>query len=422
MVMPEGAPRSGQEGWSGQRADSENETRFTGEEAFGQQRSAADDDGVMPDMILDAGAEIFGQPEEGANAHRIAGQAQVEAARRHATSLSIQARADAEQLLSRARSHAESLSIQAHADAEELLSRAHVQAELLRVHAEAARAEAECLRAEAVAMRNAVRDDAEAAASRSESAAAQAHAAAEELRAAIQGEAYAARAELEGVRAEAASIRRVFQAEIGAALADAERMRTGIERLWAETDKLAVELRMLFSSAGVASPTGERGVESPPAATAPTEDADEAPAQPAAGKPAGEVSHPPTGPPDVAQGETDLAHEAILRHLDKKVAELLREISTAASEGASGGSAGGGVSGEPAKPSADEPGRGSPSEGSDTPPREGAQGQFGDQSPGRDPSGRPTWQPLIGSGGWHAKRATARPNPPDAGSNPPHRR
>lgn len=166
-----------------------------------------------------------------------------------------------EDLLSTVRSYAESMTVQARADAEELLSRAHAQAELLRVRAEAVRAEAECLRAEAAALRIAVRDDAEAANERAKSAA-QTHAAAEELRALMQREADAAREEFERMRTEAMAIRRLLRAEVDAGVFDTERTRAEIQRLWAETDKLAVVLRRVSAGAETTGSLVETSIES----------------------------------------------------------------------------------------------------------------------------------------------------------------
>ncbi|MDQ3898481.1 MAG: hypothetical protein M3326_14765 [Actinomycetota bacterium] len=314
-----------------------------------------------------ARAAIFGRDEGGAPPGE--GRPLGDPARplRDASSLSVQGR-HAEDLLFRARSHADSLAAQAQAEAEELLSRAQAQAELLRVHAEAMRAEAEYMRAEAAAVRAAVRDEAEAASARAESAVAEARAAAEELRSAMQLEAGAARQDFEQTRAEAMSIRRLVRAELDAALADAERLRGDIRRLCADTNKLGAELGLLLARAGaVEEPVGSEADGGPIEDWAWTDPG---------GVPAASGVEPEPGPP-----------------LDKNLAELLRQMWDAAS-------------GEQA----------TAVETPDEQP-EGPVGPWG---------ARRASQPLIGSGGWHAKGAAA-PGPgeePDdaAGQPPPVRR
>jgi len=336
----------------------------------------------LPNMILDATADIFGPPDEtlrpdGAGAARraapagvrgdpralrVAGQAHAETSRRHAESLGAQAQGEAEELLSGLRAHAESLVAQAQGDAEELLSRARAHADLLRVHAEAARAEAECLRAETGALRAAAREEAEAAASRAEALITQAHAAAEELRSAMEGEAAAARAEVERLRAEVASLRTLSQAEIDTGVAEAQRMGAEVQRLWAETDKLGAELRLLSARAQAAALK-------PPAATA------------VDGPEGGRAVAEPRPVPPVPEIHAERVGDSLLTQLDTKVAELAREVRVAA-EAAS---------------SAEAPDHGHHD-------LTGADGDAQDQShdqPVDTHEDRPrASQPLIGSGGW----------------------
>ena len=285
-------------------------------------------------------------------------------------SLATPAQVPAE-VLARARAVAEAITTEARADAEDLLSRAHMQAELLRVNAEAVRAEAECLRAEAAALRATLRDEVELARSHVE-VAAQRHTEADDVRRNLLAEADAARAEFERTRTEAMSIRRLLRAEIDAGLADAQQMRSEVQRLWAETDKLAAELRLLCARAAGTSDGREVTDDAPPMAGA-------APAGPQADDDGGSAAPAPAASPDV----------------DRNVAELLNEIWDAVSEELSP-RLGRHLGARPVDPGGDD-------DPEDRP----------DQDRAVDRTGAA--QPLIGSGGW---RSTGTPSPDAA---PPDR-
>ena len=350
-----------------------------------------------------------------------------------------------ENLLSTVRSYAETLTAQARADADELLSRAHAQAELLRVRADAVRAEAECMRAEAAALRIAVREDAEAARERAKSAA-ETHAAAEELRAAMQREADAAREEFERMRTEAMVIRRLLRAEVDAGVFDTERTRADVQRLWAETDKLAAAIRRISAHAGVTSGPVETGIgtgtwaETERRGTSPEDVLPLAPPH-ANGRATGVVGERRQQPADISDAtqhsaapsqihdrtvageppsETARALEQSVSApfrgqvpLDDNVAELLREIREVVSAGSAR-----------EHRSTEEP---IPSPGFDGPPvpAPADPSPAGEASPtpgpvAREREAKPTSQPLIGSGGWQQKRSPDRQAiPDDAPSSPP---
>lgn len=161
---------------------------------------------------------------------------------------------DPEELLSLARAEAQALMARAHADAEDLLSRAQSHVDLLRAHAEAVRAEAECLRAEAAALRSVARDEVEAASSHAGTTT-EMHATAQKLLAAVQDEADAARDQFERMRTEALAIGRLLRTEIDTGLADVQQLGGDVERVSAQTDKLAAELRLLLARLAAARPS-----------------------------------------------------------------------------------------------------------------------------------------------------------------------
>lgn len=381
-------------------------------------------------MVMSEGAVSPEQMENGhqGDAPTRVGLSGADEVHRPRTGLSGQAR-DAEDVLSRARSHAESLGAQALAEAEELLSRAHSQAELLRVHADAMRAEADCLRAEAAAVLGAVRHDADASRSFTESVAAHASAAAEEFRSAVQLEVDAARQEFERMRTEALFIRRVLRAELDAGLADVDRMRGEVQRLCAETNKLAAELGLLFAAGGseqiaVAGDPGGRPPDARPSnGPAPGAEAHAASDDPwTSDRPAGgddsQTSASPFSPDEGAASGRRL--DAAGTPSDSNVAELLRQIWDAASTGLGRLSDDGSI-GTPGWATADDPAGSSDSEGFETGEREpgeaGAQARvaasLGEHEVGTV-DGRRGWEPLIGSGGWRATEAAA-PAAPEAG-------
>ena len=278
---------------------------------------------------------------------------------------------DVDDLLSTVRAYAESLTVQARADADELLSRAHAEAELLRARAEAVRAEAECLRAEAAALRIAVRDDAEATSERAESVA-RTHAAAEELRAAMQREADAMRDEFERMRAEGMAIRGLLRAEAEAGVVARERS-VEVQRARAEADKLAAVLRLLSPGDEATGRPDEPGIDS----------ADE-----------WSVSAPD-------HGEIPL---------DRDGAALLREIwQVVSAESTRGPRSAHSPVPSPGSEDAPAPGAG-PSVGAPWPAVESSEPPD-HIAPMGGP--KRASQPLIGSGGWQQKQAPSAPAVPD---------
>lgn len=281
---------------------------------------------------------------------------------------------DAEELWSLARAEAQSLMARAHADAEDLLSRAQSHVDLLRAHAEAVRAEAECLRAEAAALRSAARDEVEAASSHAETTT-EMHATAQKLLAAVQDEVDAARDQFERMRTEALAIGRLLRAEIDAGLADVQRLGGDVERVSAQTDKLAAELRLILARLA------------------------------AAGAPEG-----PLVDARAVRGEVTRPRN------EEQLAELLGQIWDRASTEARSVSARR-SSGEPGTRTADDAWGG------------------GEPAPDVQPVGdhaepRPASLPLIGSGGWAGREATlpytgssaSEPAPPSASTSRRRRR
>ena len=315
------------------------------------------------------------------------------------------------------------------ADVDELLSRAHMHAELLRVHAEAARAEAEALRVEAAALRKGARDEAAAATSRAEALCAHVRATADEFLSAIEVQAAATRAEVDRLRTEAESLRRLLQAEIGAGLADARRMRADAQSLWAETDKVAAELRGLSARAATAAAGedlgGGRGPAHQPdggARQRPTRtgvdeqsaDLVAAGGQHANGRLDGlnqaiaiQVEHQladlydeagrPAADADNPAVDTEMHLEAVLPQVD--VGKLLRDIWDAART-----------------ESTRVPGPGSPGEPSPWTSHDGPNGAgqaaCTDDAASPPPERPRAPAPLIGSGGWRAGSAPSSPGSP----------
>lgn len=352
-------------------------------------------------------------PHRGFGGPHVVAQPEFEPARGHSTALSLEAR-EAEDLLSRARSHAESLGAQARAEAQELLSRAQSQAEMLRVHAEAMRAEADCLRAEAAALRSAVARGAVAKGSDAEAVAAPAPAAAEGYRSAPQLEIDVAREELERIGAEAILVRRALRAEIDAGLEDVDRMRGEVRRLCAETNKLAAELGLLFSAGGpermaIAS---DVDVRSPEPVAAQGRNDDPVVVDSSLEGDQGHTEGPNSASADDQGAEPGRRPPAAGPHLDRSVAELLRQIWDAASaglgrlsedpsSGAGGWRTGEDRTGAPTpgpfetrRPEREEPGAEAPVEA----PFRTARSAGAVEGLGGS-------EPLIGSGGWRAKQA-----------------
>ena len=342
--------------------------------------------------------------------------------------------------------HGESMSAQTQADAEELLSRARAQAELLRVHAEAARAEAESLRAEAAALRRAARDEAAAAGARAEAVIAQLHASAEAFRSAMEVEADAARSEVERSKTEAASLRHLLQADIDTGLEETEQMRSQLQALWAETGKLAAQLRLLSDRAEAAgAPDGPGSDPSRAAADTQVMGPVAEPGRQANGRQdelhramvvgveqrvadtsrrtegslamVGENRRPihgrngretawlpsagetaaastPAGLPHVAEAEADRPTDPVLPQLD--VGKLLREIWDAAYMESTRLSERGFPAGPPMQ------------QGDESP--EGGGQAFTDLPVGGDPGRPKASEPLIGSGGWRASTARTSPD------------
>jgi hypothetical protein len=277
MVMSEGRADPAPTSHNGHRVEAFDQVGQLRAEDLPAQGLGSAERGEVPEMVLDGRPEIFGAVDEplrpepfgrrsdpsrrqgDASGRRSAGSAEPETGGRYPGAPGDDPHVD--DLLSMVRSYVESLTVQARADAEELLSHAHVQAELLRVRAEAVRAEAECLRAEAAALRSSVKEEAEAARARAESAA-QTYSDAEDLRAAMHRETDDAREEFTRMRTEAMAIRRLLRAEVDAGLADTERMRGEVQRLWAETDKLAAVLRLLSAGAETAGSPVDTSMES----------------------------------------------------------------------------------------------------------------------------------------------------------------
>ena len=352
-----------------------------------------------------------------------------------------------EGLLSTVRSYAESLTAQARADADELLSRAHAQAELLRVRAEAVRAEADCMRAEAAALRIAVKEDAEAARERAKSAA-ETHAAAEELRAEMQREVDAAREEFERMRTEAMVIRRLLRAEVDAGVFDTERTRGDVQRLWAETDKLAAAIRRISAHAGLTSGPMETGIGSstwaeidrrgtsledvvplaPPHANGRASGVvGERRQQPAAMSDARQHSAAPSQnddrsvagePPSETARALEQSVSAPFRGqvpMDGNVTELLREIREVVSAESAGEHRS--TEGPIPSPRFDGPPVAQPL------PVPAGHWQAGEAPPAPvapEREAKPMSQPLIGSGGWQQKQSPDRQAiPDDAPSLPP---
>jgi hypothetical protein len=369
----------------------------------------------VPETALDVSSEIFGAADEPLrpepfgrrnDANRRQGDARGRTVGAPGAEAAGRLRAAgentlAEDLLSSVRSYAESLTIQARADADELLSHAHAQAEQLRARAEAVRAEAERMRAEAAAERIAVRDDADAAGEYAKSAA-QTLATAEALRAAMQCEVDAARDEFERIRTEAMAIRRLLRAEADAGVAEMERTRGEIQHLWAETDKLAAVLRQLTARAestgnlldtGIESTTQgaeavRRGIraEELPHSAAPSQSDDFGVAVP---RPA-EVARVPRQPVSAPGGEVD-----VRASWEVVSAETTRENRA---ERAPAPDPGPTVSGP------------LPAVEASQPPDDVVQ----------DGGAKRASQPLIGSGGWQQKQALGPPTaPPDAAPLPP---
>jgi hypothetical protein len=420
-------------------------------DAFGEQGAREPEDSTP--------ASDRARPHRGMGAPYTVPQPQVESARGRSGSLSVQAR-EADDLLSRACAHAEALGARARADAEELLSRAQSQAELLRVHAEAIRVEADRLRAEAAALRTEVLHNAEASGSSADSMAEHARAAAEEFRSTVQLEVDAARKEFDRMTTEARFVRRVLRAEIDAGLVDVDRMRDDVQRLCAETNKLAAELRLLFAADGLnemgvpgeashsshVAPSNKPGRDTTTGASEPdgsqpgfaAEDdgremspgSTEAPgagghAVPSGCSPRGDqvqAEAPPAWLPQVEGAKGGPERHLAGKHVDDDLAELLRQIWDAASEYL------GKLCEDPAShpsgwPTADGPNR-SPALGpferregdSDELPPEGpVDTLFEKEQVSRSVGDFRGAEALIGSGGWRARQTPSAPAGSEAG-------